>query len=36
LPAGAAGEMIFDVFVPKTLFGPCLNAAMLIDDLRAE
>jgi hypothetical protein len=35
LPAGATGEVIFDVFVPD-LAGPCLNAAMLIDDLRAE
>ena len=35
LPAGAAGEVIFDVFVPQTLLGPCLNWAMLIDDLRA-
>jgi hypothetical protein len=37
LPAGVAGEVIFDVFPEARLPGPpCSTAAMLIDDLRAE
>jgi hypothetical protein len=35
LPAGAAGEVIVDFFVPN-LVAPCPKTAMLIDDLRAE
>jgi hypothetical protein len=37
LPAGAGGEVIFNVFRPSPLPGrPCPGAGLLIDDLRAE
>jgi hypothetical protein len=37
LPEGAAGEVIVDLYEPAPIPGPpCLETALLIDDLRAE